>query len=79
MARDAQPTTLAQARDAADKQAVLAALRKHEGRRDLAAGELQISERYLYSLIRRHKLDRDLRAIEREAGRKTWAPGRPAA
>lgn len=64
-------------RDEQTAAAILDALRRHDCYRREAARDLGRSEAWLYDRIRRLGLGDRVRRLEREAGRRTWAPGRP--
>lgn len=71
-------TTIEAAEDAARRDAIVQALEKADAVREEAARILGRSPAWLYRELRRLKLEREVRRIERRAGRRTWAPGRPA-
>lgn len=70
--------TIDAAEDAARREAIIRALEETDAVRELAAKRLGRSPAWLYRELRRLKLEREVRRIERRAGRRTWAPGRPA-
>jgi len=74
----ARRQTIDAAEDAARRAAILLALEETDAVREAAARRLGRSEAWLYRELRRLNLDREVRRIERRAGRRTWAPGRPA-
>ena len=62
----------------ATAEAILEAMARSDCYRDRAARLLGRSESWLYKQIADLELSDEVRRLERRAGRRTWAPGRPA-